>query len=194
MRRSRPSWLPRLRPSPGFPTLSIGKVPSICSASWRTEPWQLSTGSQRMHMSAHPSRTRCMSHSMAAVPDHPFRDSTSAAGRVGPRCHGGDEAFVPFNEFHAHTKRDWLEGLAAGLCRQWLRADFYREVAAFVDPDTRALVRQVLADEGHADFVIEGARSHRRRSTGSRSVGAVGASPCWRGTGQAQRVAADRDA
>ena len=68
-------------------------------------------------------------------------------------------------------------------------------VAAFVDPDTRALVHQVLADEGHADFVIEKVRAAiaadprvagRLALWGRRLVGEA--------LSQAQRVAADRDA
>ena len=46
-----------------------------------------------------------------------------------------------------------------GLCGNGFAADFYREVAAFVDADIRALVHRVLADEGHADFVVEKVRA-----------------------------------
>ena len=67
---------------------------------------------------------------------------------------------APFNEFHAHTKpKDWPEGLVLAYVGNGFAADFYREVAAFVDADTRALVHQVLADEGHADFIIESVRT-----------------------------------
>jgi tRNA-(MS[2]IO[6]A)-hydroxylase (MiaE)-like len=103
---------------------------------------------------------------------------------------------VPFNEFHAHTKpKDWLEGLVLAYVGNGFAADFYREVAAFVDADTRTVVHQVLADEGHADFVVEKVRA------------AIGADPRVAGRlalwgrrlvgealSQAQRVAADRDA
>ena len=74
-------------------------------------------------------------------------------------------------------------------------ADFYREVAAFVDADTRALVHQVLSDQGHEAFVIERVRSAiaadrkvagRLALWGRRLVGEA--------LSQAQRVAADRDA
>jgi hypothetical protein len=103
---------------------------------------------------------------------------------------------VPFNEFHAHTKpKDWLEGLVLAYVGNGFAADFYREVAAFVDADTRALVHHVLADEGHADFVVEKVRAAiaadprvagRLALWGRRLVGEA--------LSQAQRVAADRDA
>ena len=61
---------------------------------------------------------------------------------------------APFNAFHEYTKpKDWLEGLVWTYVGDGFAADFYREVAAFVDADTRALVHQVLADEGHEAFV-----------------------------------------
>jgi hypothetical protein len=103
---------------------------------------------------------------------------------------------VPFNEFHAHTKpKDWLEGLVLAYVGNGFAADFYREVAAFVDADTRTLVHHVLADEGHADFVVEKVRAAiaadprvagRLALWGRRLVGEA--------LSQAQRVAADRDA
>jgi hypothetical protein len=104
--------------------------------------------------------------------------------------------YEPFNEFHAHTKpKDWLEGLVLAYVGNGFAADFYREVAAFVDADTRALVYEVLADEGHADFVIEKVRAAiaadprvagRLALWGRRLVGEA--------LSQAQRVAANRDA
>jgi hypothetical protein len=103
---------------------------------------------------------------------------------------------TPFDEFHAHTKpKDWLEGLVLAYVGNGFAADFYREVAAFVDADTRALVHQVLADEGHADFVVEKVRggiaadprvAGRLALWGRRLVGEA--------LSQAQRVAAERDA
>ena len=103
---------------------------------------------------------------------------------------------LPFNTFHDYTKpKDWLEGLVLAYVGNGFAADFYREVAAFVDADTRALVHQVLADEGHADFVVEKVRggiaadprvAGRLALWGRRLVGEA--------LSQAQRVAAERDA
>lgn len=100
-----------------------------------------------------------------------------------------------FDSFHDYTKpKDWLEGLIWAYVGNGFASDFYREVAAFVDADTRALVYEVLADEGHTDFVIEKVRAAivadhkvagRLALWGRRLVGEA--------LSQAQRVAADRD-
>jgi tRNA-(MS[2]IO[6]A)-hydroxylase (MiaE)-like len=104
--------------------------------------------------------------------------------------------YVPFDEFHAQTKpKDWLEGLVLAYVGNGFAADFYREVAAFVDTDTRALVHQVLADEGHADFVIEEVRT--AIATDPRVAGRLalwGRRLVGEALSQAQRVAADREA
>ena len=97
----------------------------------------------------------------------------------------------PFNAFHAHTKpKDWLEGLVWTYVGDGFAADFYREVAAFVDPDTRALVHEVLADEGHVDFIVDKVRGgHRRRPAARRTAGPVGPAAGRRGaeSGPARR-------
>ena len=101
-----------------------------------------------------------------------------------------------FDDFHAHTRpKDWLEGLVWAYVGNGFASDFYREVAAYVDADTRALVHEVLADEAHVDFAVEKVRAGiaadprvagRLALWGRRLVGEA--------LSQAQRVAADRDA
>ena len=75
---------------------------------------------------------------------------------------GGDPvaAMDPFHKafdvFHAATApSDWLEGLMKAYVGDGLAADFYREIAAFIDADTRQLVLSSLQDAGQADFVVE---------------------------------------
>ena len=66
----------------------------------------------------------------------------------------------PIDEFHAHTRpRDWLEGLVKAYVGDGLATDFYREVAAFLPGPDRALVEEVLADTGHADFALRELRA-----------------------------------
>jgi hypothetical protein len=101
-----------------------------------------------------------------------------------------------FNAYHEHTQpKDWLEGLVWTYVGNGFAADFYREVAAFVDADTRALVHQVLEDQGQEAYVVERVRAAigadrkvagRLALWGRRLVGEA--------LSQAQRVAADRDA
>jgi hypothetical protein len=103
---------------------------------------------------------------------------------------------APFDAFHAYTRpKDWYEGLLKAYVGDGIAADFYREVAAFVDPDTRALVFEVLSDHGHDEFVVSQVRAGisadpklggRLALWGRRLVGEA--------LSQAQRVAADRDA
>jgi hypothetical protein len=101
-----------------------------------------------------------------------------------------------FNAFHDYTRpKDWLEGLVKAYVGDGIAADFYREVAAFVDADTRALVHEVLADAGHADFAVDKVRSaiHADPRVGGR-LALWGRRLVGEALSQAQRVAADRDA
>lgn len=106
------------------------------------------------------------------------------------------EPFVPaLTEFHERTApSDWLEGLVKAYVGDGIATDFYREVAAHVDPRTRDLVHQVLADTGGAEFVVETVReaiaadqkvAGRLALWGRRLMGEA--------LSQAQRVAAERD-
>jgi hypothetical protein len=102
----------------------------------------------------------------------------------------------PFDEFHAHTRpRDWLEGLVKAYVGDGLAADFYREVAAFLDRGTRDLVIDSLEESGQSRFVIDRVRAaieadHR---VGGR-LALWGRRLMGEALSQAQRVAADRDA
>lgn len=111
-----------------------------------------------------------------------------------------EQAMRPFVEvfdtFHETTAPStWLEGLVKAYVGDGIAADFYREVAEFLDPSTRELVLEVLADTGHADFAVREVRA------------AIQADPALTGRlalwarrlvgealSQAQRVAAERDA
>jgi hypothetical protein len=101
-----------------------------------------------------------------------------------------------FDAYQSYTKpKDWLEGLLKAYVGDGIAADFYREVAAFVDSETRSLVHEVLADAGHADFVVE-----KVRAAISADAKVAGRLALWgrrlvgEALSQAQRVAANRDA
>ncbi|HEX2892443.1 MAG TPA: ferritin-like fold-containing protein [Marmoricola sp.] len=101
----------------------------------------------------------------------------------------------PFDAFHAKTApNNWLEGLVKAYVGDGLAADFYREVAAFLDADTRDLVIASLVDSGHADFVVD-----RVRRAIERDPKVAGPLALWgrrlmgEALSQAQRVVADRD-
>lgn len=106
-------------------------------------------------------------------------------------------AFVaPFDDFNASTApHSWLESLVKAYVGDGLAADFYREVAGWLDEETRQLVLTVLADTGHSAFAereVQAAcaddRLLRDKLTlwGRRLLGEA--------MTQAQRVVAERDA
>ncbi|MCY7395369.1 MAG: ferritin-like domain-containing protein [Nocardioides sp.] len=109
-------------------------------------------------------------------------------------------AMAPFRGaidlFHEHTHpADWFEGLIKAYVGDGLADDFYREIAAYLDPSTRDLVVASLEDTGHAAFVVDRVRAGivadhrlggRRALWGRRLMGEA--------LIQAQRVAAERDA
>jgi len=109
-------------------------------------------------------------------------------------------AMAPFTAaldlFHTHTApSDFYEGLVKAYVGDGLAADFYREIAAYLDPRTRDIVIASLADAGHSEFVIDRVQAAiaadpklggRLALWGRRLMGEA--------LTQAQRVAAERDA
>lgn len=77
------------------------------------------------------------------------------------RALGADpfEAMEPFreavDEFHAHTApADWYESLVKAYVGDRLAGDFYREIAANLDPETRDLVVGTLDKFEQATFIV----------------------------------------
>lgn len=111
-----------------------------------------------------------------------------------------DTAMAPFvtalDSFHDSTAPStWLEGLVKAYVGDGIAADFYREIAEFLDPPTRELVLDVLDDTGHSEFAV---REVRAAIEADRAV--AGRLALWarrlvgEAISQAQRVAAERDA
>lgn len=101
-----------------------------------------------------------------------------------------------FDAFHARTESsDWLEGLVTAYVGDGLAADFYTEIAAFLDPETRTLIIECLDDAGHSEFVVDRVRAAiaRDHRVGGR-LALWGRRLMGEALTQAQRVAADRDA
>ena len=69
--------------------------------------------------------------------------------------------FVPaLDAFHESTRPStWLEGLVKAYVGDGLATDFYREIASFLPHPDQALVLEVLADTGHADFAVREVRA-----------------------------------
>jgi tRNA-(MS[2]IO[6]A)-hydroxylase (MiaE)-like len=111
-----------------------------------------------------------------------------------------DAAMRPFMQqldaFHARTRpADWLEGLVKTYVGDGISADFYRTIADLLDPQTQALVNDVLADTSHSDFAVV-----RVREAIVEDPSVAGRLALWarrlvgETLGQAQRIAAEREA
>ena len=115
--------------------------------------------------------------------------------RMGATPEQAMQPFVePLDAFHARTApSDWLEGLVKAYVGDGIAADFYRAIAVLLDPQTRQLVLDVLADTGHADFVIS-----RVRAAIDADPAVAGRLALWarrlvgEALAQAHRVAAER--
>lgn len=119
-------------------------------------------------------------------------------GRIEQLSADPQDVMQPFvaavDAFHARTApSDWLEGLVKAYVGDGIASDFYRAVAQVLDAETRDLVLLVLADTGHAGFVIS-----RVREAIEADPRVAGRLALWarrlvgEALGQAQRVAADR--
>lgn len=98
--------------------------------------------------------------------------------------------------FHRQTApSDWLEGLVKAYVGDAIASDFYREVAAHLDSDTRSLVLGVLDDTGHGSFAVEKVRAAIEEDPRLGGRLALWARRLMgEALSQAQRVVADRDA
>lgn len=110
-----------------------------------------------------------------------------------------EAAMAPFvaalETYHSLTKPStWLESVVKAYVGYGLAGDFYREVAAFVDDETSALIKDVLSDAARAAFAVreveaataeQPAIAGRLALWGRRLVGEA--------ISQTQHVLADRD-
>jgi hypothetical protein len=134
---------------------------------------------------------------MASAEFHHFEQLRDRLSEIGVEPTEAMDPFVSaLDGFHKQTApSDWLEGLVKAYVGDSIASDFYREVAARLDSDTRSLVLAVLDDTGHASFAVEKVRA------------AIDADPrvggrlaLWarrlmgEALSQSQRVVADRDA
>lgn len=134
---------------------------------------------------------------MASAEFHHFERLRDRLAEIDAEPTAAMEPFAKaLDDFHHQTApSDWLEGLVKAYVGDSIASDFYREVAARLDADTRDLVLAVLDDTGHGNFAVEKVRA------------AIEADPRLGGRlalwarrlmgealSQAQRVVAERDA
>lgn len=101
---------------------------------------------------------------LAAMAVAEFHHHERLVGRLTEMGVDPEQAMAPFveplDEFHAMTApSDWYEGLIKAYVGDGLAADFYREIATVLDPDTRDFVLEVLADTGHSSFAVDRVRA-----------------------------------
>ncbi|MBC6450400.1 ferritin-like fold-containing protein [Actinokineospora xionganensis] len=111
-----------------------------------------------------------------------------------------EDAIRPFiahiDTWHASTApRSWLESLVKAYVGDGLAADFYREIANWLDEETKDLVLEVLADTGHSAFAErEVAAAIERDRTVRDRLALWGRRLLGEALTQAQYVVAERDA
>lgn len=136
---------------------------------------------------------------MAAMAAAEFAHVGPLRDRIAELGTDPTEAMAPFrtaiDQFHAHTHpADWYEGLVKAFVGDGLAADFFREIAEFLDPQTRQVIITSMEDGGQAAFVVDRVKSAiaaeprlggRLALWGRRLMGEA--------LTQAQRVAGERD-
>jgi tRNA-(MS[2]IO[6]A)-hydroxylase (MiaE)-like len=135
--------------------------------------------------------------SMAAAEIGHFRLIEAHLRDMGVSVENAMRPFVArFDQFHASTApRSWLESLVKAYVDDGLAADFYGEVASWLDEATAALVKDVLADTGHSAFAEREVRSACAQDRRTRDRLALwGRRLLGEAVTHAQHVVAERDA
>ena len=93
---------------------------------------------------------------MAAVEFEHYQRLVERLAELGASA---DTAMVPFvaalETFHSLTAPStWLEGVVKAYVGEGMADDFYREVAAFVDERTAALIAEVVVDDARAACAV----------------------------------------
>lgn len=124
-----------------------------------------------------------------------FREVVERLRNLGADPDAVIGAYIPImSQFHRATApRDLLEGLMKAYVGDAVAADFGREIAAYVDPETQEFLNRLLAGSGQGDFVVPYVQAAL-----AADPGAAGRLALWgrrlmgEALAQAQRVAADR--
>lgn len=94
--------------------------------------------------------------SMAAAEMNHFETVVGALSDRGVDVYTAMDPFVrALDEYHASTNPStWMEALVKAYVGDGIAADFYREIAHTLDPSVAGIVREVLAETGHSEFVV----------------------------------------
>lgn len=122
--------------------------------------------------------------SMAAAEMSHFETLEQALSNRGLDVYSSMDPFVrALDEYHASTTPStWLESLVKAYVGDGIAADFYRQIAHSLAPDVAEIVRDVLAETGHSEFVVHEVSERVRASLpGQGTPDVVGASTARRG-------------
>jgi tRNA-(MS[2]IO[6]A)-hydroxylase (MiaE)-like len=134
---------------------------------------------------------------MAALEFGHYQQLAARLTELGAAPDAAMEPFVPAIEtYHSLTMPStWLECVVKAYVGDGMAADFYREVAEFVDEPTRELIHDALSDVGRAEFAVREVRAEIAAAPAN-----AGRLALWarrlvgEAISQAQHVLADRDA
>jgi hypothetical protein len=100
---------------------------------------------------------RAQMSQMAAVEFGHYRRLADRLVELGADPESAMAPFVAALEtYHSLTRPStWLESVVKAYVGDGMAADFYREVAEFVDPGTGELIREVVTDAGRAEFAVQ---------------------------------------
>ena len=92
----------------------------------------------------------------ATIEFHHYEQVAQRIAQLGSDAHTAMAPFVDvFDKFHDNIDpTTWHEGLIKAYVGDGIAADFYREISAYLDPETAALVSDVLTDKGQNEFFI----------------------------------------
>ncbi|MGL4178191.1 MAG: ferritin-like fold-containing protein [Dermatophilaceae bacterium] len=103
---------------------------------------------------------------------------------------------APLTAYHERTKpKGWLEGLVKAYVGEGIAKDFYREMSALVDAETRAVMNLALDDAAETEFIVSIVRDALRTDrTAAGRLALWGRRLLGEALSQAQAVAVERDA
>lgn len=158
------------------------------------------TGFLRMAHDAELAPTLSVKASMAGLAANEYRQYEQLVDRIREMGVDPDAAMQPFiasfTAYHDRTHpKSWLEGLVKAYVGEGIAKDFYTEIAALVDEQTRAAITPALQEDGEADFIVSVVRAAIRTDppTGAR-LALWGRRLVGEALSQGQAVAVDRDA
>ncbi|MDQ6850655.1 MAG: ferritin-like domain-containing protein [Actinomycetota bacterium] len=104
---------------------------------------------------------RAQMSAMAALEFGHYEALAQRLGELGAdACTAMGPFVAPLETYHALTApSSWLEGVVKAYVGDGIAEDFYREVATFVDDDTKQLIDLVLSDTRRAEFAVREVRA-----------------------------------